>query len=228
MALVHFDYKVTQVYIRVVYFLMSIYKIEVKGKIDEKTRAVFFNHVTVTDGPAVWMIKPFRCIIASGVKKVPFFGKVVQFTRCIFVERSKTEGQSQLIMDAMQDHNMDYIALAPEGKTTQGNYMLAFRTGGFLTNEQVQPIVLRYHSLSFGCTGFHWSVGFRQFLWRTFSCPYTKLTINILPPLNSEEYLKASAQERAKMAQLSMANALGLKAIDQTSKEYFNAKAKKE
>jgi lysophosphatidylcholine acyltransferase / lyso-PAF acetyltransferase len=36
------------------------------------------------------------------------------------------------------------ILLFPEGTTTNGRYLLRFRTGGFIAGVPVQPIILRY------------------------------------------------------------------------------------
>jgi lysophosphatidylcholine acyltransferase / lyso-PAF acetyltransferase len=36
------------------------------------------------------------------------------------------------------------ILLFPEGTTTNGRYMLRFRTGGFIAGVPVQPIILKY------------------------------------------------------------------------------------
>jgi lysophosphatidylcholine acyltransferase/lyso-PAF acetyltransferase len=76
---------------------------------------------------------------------------------CIYVDRSKRPngtgtqpGASALVkqrMESMAAGRLPHarpMLLFPEGTTTNGQYMLQFRTGAFLAGAPLQPVIIRY------------------------------------------------------------------------------------
>lgn len=227
-----YGFMVARIYIRIVAWCLGISWVKRKGKRDPKARVYFFNHQSLLDGPLIWVYKPFRVVSTSGVKKVPFFGSILEAADTFFVDRSQSEGQSKIMSSLIEDKGSLALAMAPEGKTTKGHFMLDFRTGGFLTKQPFQPVTLRYHEfLAFAGVGHSWAVGgMLEFVWRTLCTPFTLVELHYLPLVEDEETLNLPPKEKALKCQLMMANDLGLLASDRSSRDIFtgsNADAKK-
>ena len=219
--LVDYGFFVTRIYIRIIYAALGLYKFNVTGEIDYEARAMAFNHQSILDGPGLFAILPFTVISMAEMKKVPFFGKVLKGEGAIFVDRSKNAGTAQYVIDQMNDLTKRHLALAPEGKTTKGYFLLKFHTGGFLTDKPVQPVSIQYKTyFAYGQAGHTWLVGgFLEFIWRALCVPCGSMNFHFLPTLKGEEYLKKSPQERALQCQLAIANDLGLLATNRSNKE---------
>jgi 1-acyl-sn-glycerol-3-phosphate acyltransferase len=208
-----------RVYMRIMYFCMGIYSIRRRGDIDKSARACAFNHQSLFDGPLLWMFHPFLVIGMIELKKIPLINRLLIAAPSVFVDRVKTEGLSAIMKSLLEDHSGMPLALAPEGKTTKGHFMLSFRTGGFLSKELIQPVTIRYHMYgAFGGATYAWIVGgFKEWLWRVFCVPFSIVEIHYLPVLEGEKYFSGTPKERALECQLIMANDLGVLASDRTA-----------
>ncbi|KAF8724365.1 hypothetical protein HU200_021397 [Digitaria exilis] len=51
---------------------------------------------------------------------------------------------TERVKEVCQDKNTPMMLLFPEGTTTNGDYLLPFKTGAFLASAPVQPVILRY------------------------------------------------------------------------------------
>ena len=212
---------ISQCTIRIAAFLMGIYKLEIKGEIDQNARVYLFNHQSILDGPLLFCIKGFTIISMIEMLKVPIFGRVLISADSVFVDRSKSSGTSSYITDAIKATKKRPVALSPEGKTTRGLYMLNFHTGGFLTDAEFQSVAIRYTTyLAYGKSGYTWCCGgFKEWIWRVFSTPCGKVTLTFLPPHTIEETKDMSPKQKAKMAHLEIANYLGVKAVSRSNVE---------
>lgn len=81
---------------------------------------------------------------------------------CLFVDRSKkgaaaasaasNGGVSALVKQRMADAaagrmpDARLLLLFPEGTTTNGMFMLPFKTGAFLAGVPLQPVIMKYHT----------------------------------------------------------------------------------
>ncbi|KAG6401001.1 hypothetical protein SASPL_137846 [Salvia splendens] len=71
---------------------------------------------------------------------------------CIYIHRelksSDFKGVSGVVTDRIREAYQDEFAprmiIFPEGTTTNGDYLLPFKTGAFLAKAPVQPVILRY------------------------------------------------------------------------------------
>jgi lysophosphatidylcholine acyltransferase/lyso-PAF acetyltransferase len=69
---------------------------------------------------------------------------------CIFVQRETGAGgagaavAARLAARAADPSAVPPLLLFPEGTTTNGAFLLPFKTGAFLTGHPVQPVLLRY------------------------------------------------------------------------------------
>ncbi|PWA92748.1 phospholipid/glycerol acyltransferase [Artemisia annua] len=86
------------------------------------------------------------------VGKLPLVGLISKCLGCVYVQReSKSpdfKGVSGVVNDrineSLQDKSAPMMMLFPEGTTTNGDYILPFKTGAFLSKAPVLPVILRY------------------------------------------------------------------------------------
>ncbi|CAN6360431.1 unnamed protein product [Urochloa humidicola] len=118
----------------------------------ERPGAVVSNHVSYVD-ILYHMSASFPSFVAKrSVARLPLVGLISKCLGCIFVQReSKTsdfKGVSGAVIEriqrAHQQKNAPMMLLFPEGTTTNGDYLLPFKTGAFLAKAPVQPVILRY------------------------------------------------------------------------------------
>lgn len=215
---------ITQCYIRVFAFCCGMFYIKVEGQFEPDTRMFCFNHQTLFDGPLIYIYKVFTVISMAEMLKVPLFGQILAAVDTVFIDRTKAAGASTYITEAIEQENRYPVALAPEGKTTQGKFLLKFHSGGFLTTKPFQTVTIRYTTYgTFGLVGYNWNVGgFGSFIYRILSIPFATVTISISKQHTTEEIKDMKPEERALLANLEIANKLGLKASDRTNTEAVN------
>lgn len=116
---------------------------------------VVSNHISWVD--ILWHIYAHPRSLPSFVAKqsvvnVPLAGFISKCFSCIYVERevkSRSDGGvAALIVERMKASVSDplspLVLLFPEGTTSNGRYLLPFKTGAFLAGTPVQPVVLQY------------------------------------------------------------------------------------
>eukprot|EP00252_Welwitschia_mirabilis_P019784 TRINITY_DN467_c0_g1_i1.p1 TRINITY_DN467_c0_g1~~TRINITY_DN467_c0_g1_i1.p1 ORF type:complete len:421 (-),score=57.46 TRINITY_DN467_c0_g1_i1:537-1799(-) len=114
--------------------------------------AIISNHVSYLD-ILYHMSASFPSFVAKrSVAKIPLVGLISKCLGCVYVQReSKTsdfKGVSGIVVERLQAAHSNKFApmmmLFPEGTTTNGEYLLPFKTGAFLAKTPVQPVILRY------------------------------------------------------------------------------------
>ncbi|XP_044475848.1 lysophospholipid acyltransferase LPEAT1-like isoform X2 [Mangifera indica] len=86
------------------------------------------------------------------VAKLPLIGLISKCLGCVYVQResksSDFKGVSGVVTERVQEAHKDKSApmmmLFPEGTTTNGDFLLPFKTGAFLARVPVLPVILRY------------------------------------------------------------------------------------
>lgn len=210
--------------IRTVLFLAGIVKINKYNEIDPEARAFVCNHITMMDIVNILYWIPFTIVGHDGLRGNPFIEICASVFDLLYIDRSKTQGATQQISDLAQDPTRLPVVVFPEGKITNGDAVLAFRTGIFVSGVPVQPIAICYRS---------WFPFFKgqqtpawlhnnifMYLYQLYSIPFMTLDIHFLKTIHTKGENSTPA-ERAIEAQLAIANTLGTKAIDRTNKEIF-------
>jgi hypothetical protein len=116
---------------------------------------------------------------------------------------------------------------------TNGESILKFHTGGFLTKQPVQPFTIRYWQ-SFVPKGWNTNAytepNFLLYAFGLLAMPWSVVTIDLLPVIYPGE--NETPEELATRAQLAIANSLMVKAVNRSSSEIFarrrEAKAKQQ
>ncbi|WVZ71390.1 hypothetical protein U9M48_019982 [Paspalum notatum var. saurae] len=114
--------------------------------------AIVSNHVSYVD-ILYHMSASFPSFVAKeSVSRLPLVGLISKCLGCIFVQRESKSSESKGVSGAVtervkevcRDKKTPMMLLFPEGTTTNGDYLLPFKTGAFLASVPVQPVILRY------------------------------------------------------------------------------------
>ncbi|XP_024530643.1 lysophospholipid acyltransferase LPEAT1 [Selaginella moellendorffii] len=114
--------------------------------------AIVSNHVSYLD-ILYHMSASFPSFVAKkSVAKLPLVGLISKCLGCVYVQResktSDTKGVSGIVSERLRaahsDPGAQIMLLFPEGTTTNGQHLLPFKTGAFLSQTPVLPVVLRY------------------------------------------------------------------------------------
>ncbi|TKY75135.1 Lysophospholipid acyltransferase LPEAT1 [Spatholobus suberectus] len=114
---------------------------------------IISNHVSYLD-ILYHMSSSFPSFVAKrSVARLPLVGLISKCLGCVYVQResksSDFKGVSAVVTDrireAHQNESAPLMMLFPEGTTTNGEFLLPFKTGGFLAKAPVLPVILRYH-----------------------------------------------------------------------------------
>ena len=199
------------------------------GKVDPDTRTFISNHLAFFDITMHILTVPIGVLGMSSLKSSIFVRHTAKMFDVCFVDRSKEGGGvTQQIIDWQRNKDRLPIVIFSEGKVTNGEGLLGFRTGGFLSDEKVQAMCVRYKMLFTpkGMATPAWLENdFRMYLYQLFSIPAMIVEVTVLPPLDLSG---KDPHERAKMVQLQMANYFGCRAYATTNKVVFTGKKKEE
>ncbi|PIA52539.1 hypothetical protein AQUCO_01000426v1 [Aquilegia coerulea] len=118
----------------------------------ERPGAIISNHVSYLD-ILYHMSSSFPSFVAKrSVAKLPLVGLISKCLGCVYVQRESKSSESkgvsgvvtERVLEAHQDNLAPMMMLFPEGTTTNGDYLLPFKTGAFLSKAPVLPVILRY------------------------------------------------------------------------------------
>ncbi|XP_061370661.1 lysophospholipid acyltransferase LPEAT1 isoform X3 [Gastrolobium bilobum] len=114
---------------------------------------IISNHVSYLD-ILYHMSYSFPSFVAKrSVAKIPLVGLISKCLGCVYVQRESKSSDfkgvsavvTERIREAYQNKSAPLMMLFPEGTTTNGDFLLPFKTGGFLAKAPVLPVILRYH-----------------------------------------------------------------------------------
>lgn len=200
------------------------------GELDPKSRILICNHIGFLD-PLCFVGRWKVTFMAK--KEFASIGVLRTLIDCIhplYVDRTKSCGATQQIKNHAENPNEWPLMIFPEGTIAGGDIMLRFHRGGFLTNCQLQPVVLRLITpLLPKRWNSHLWVGDSGLglLWQMLSMPFTICWIKWMTPIVAGEE-KGDPEQFAERTQLLMANELGVKAVDIGSDRLFHQKYRRQ
>ncbi|OMO87623.1 Phospholipid/glycerol acyltransferase [Corchorus capsularis] len=129
-------------------------KTEGTNQSEEKERpgAIISNHVSYLD-ILYHMSSSFPSFVAKrSVAKIPLIGLISKCLGCVYVQRESKSSDfkgvagvvTERVREAHQNKSAPMMMLFPEGTTTNGDFLLPFKTGAFLASAPVLPVILRY------------------------------------------------------------------------------------
>lgn len=217
-------HKVCKPTIRTVLFFSGFIWINVKGKRDPEARIFVCNHLTLIDIVSVLYQIPFSIVAHDGLRGNPFIENTGKIFDAMFVDRSAKTGFTQQIIENCENKDRLPLVIFPEGKISNGNAVLKFRTGAFVPDCVLQPVTLRYKMLFTpkGLMSPCWlQDNFLEYIFVLWSIPAMIMDFEFLPAIRMPG---AKPEDKAEAAQLEMANHFGTLAVDRTNKEIFQNK----
>lgn len=144
---------------------------------EDNNFTVISNHVSMID-PLLNMSENRTGFVAkSGIRDVPLVGPTTAALGSLFVDRVGGNGRvTQQLSRRQRDTSAPRLCVYPEGTTTNGRYILRFRTGAFVAGMPVLPVVIRYPYTRFSPT-------YDTIRWWKF------LVGLLMEPLNRVEYI---------------------------------------
>ncbi|KAK8864860.1 Lysophosphatidylcholine acyltransferase 2 [Tritrichomonas musculus] len=210
---------------RITLFAMGVVYIKRTGKVEKNTRTLLINHLTLFDITAAITFFDSSYLAMKSIKNNFIIKGANEIFNMIYVDRSKAgQGTTDVLRKVQNDYSLAPIVIFPEGKVTNGDGLLGFRTGAFINDTPLQPVTYRYKLwfCSRGLSTIAWVHPNDLFyVWQVFTIPFMTLEIDCLPQICFEGSNK-TPQEKAKEVELIMANHLGCLAVKQTNKEYFS------
>jgi 1-acyl-sn-glycerol-3-phosphate acyltransferase len=147
---------------------------------------------------------------------------ILELSQIIWIDRSVTGGVSALFAKSMDEVGKRPLMVFAEGTMTNGDSILKFRRGAFLTKHPIQPLALRYWQ-SFVPTGWNTNAyiepNFLKYLFGLLAMPWSLVTLDVLPVIIPGE--DETPDQLAVRTQLAIANHLKVKAINRSSDELF-------
>ena len=142
----------------------------------------------------------------------------------IYVNRSVHTGVSKIIVEHANNLKSNPVLIFPEATMNNGNHMLKFHRGPFISHQKVQPFCIRYCQplVPRGRNGYAWTAPtLNPYLFEILSMPFTFVSVDILDPISLDVEGKGYVDRFTTYAQLYMANHIGVKAITHSSNEIF-------
>ncbi|XP_040996562.1 lysophospholipid acyltransferase LPEAT1-like isoform X2 [Juglans microcarpa x Juglans regia] len=118
----------------------------------ERPGVIISNHISYID-ILYHMSSFFPSFVAKrSVGKLPLVGLISKCLGCVYVQRESKSSDfkgvsgavTERVEEAHQDKSAPIMMLFPEGTTTNGDFLLPFKTGAFLAKAPVLPVILRY------------------------------------------------------------------------------------
>eukprot|EP01117_Protostelium_nocturnum_P011921 TRINITY_DN4356_c0_g1_i3.p1 TRINITY_DN4356_c0_g1~~TRINITY_DN4356_c0_g1_i3.p1 ORF type:complete len:557 (+),score=121.33 TRINITY_DN4356_c0_g1_i3:487-2157(+) len=138
--------------VRLTLFILGFYYVRTVGKLAKSNEApiIVSNHISFID-PLLYFYQAFPCSVAKAeVGHTPFLGDVMK-ALCIMVDRSSKNSRENTLEAiatvAKRSYTNEFdrqVLIFPEGTTTNGNGVIAFKAGAFHPGLPVQPIALKY------------------------------------------------------------------------------------
>lgn len=212
--------------LRLALLSFGIVKINANGKLHEDSRTIVANHLSLIETLAILHQFPVAYLAASYLKEHPLVRKTAEVFEIVFVDREKNANVSKQLVDIAQDPSLLPVVIFPEGKVTNGDALVGFRTGAFISDTPVQAITVRFRQWL--CPKSMSTVSWNEDNWffycyQVYAIPFLTLDLNVLEPLNWKGK-ELTPAERAVQSELQIANALHTKPFAMTNKVLFEKK----
>ncbi|OVA18662.1 Phospholipid/glycerol acyltransferase [Macleaya cordata] len=118
----------------------------------ERPGAIISNHISYLD-ILYHMSSSFPSFVAKrSVAKLPLVGLISKCLGCVYVQRESKSAEfkgvsgvvTERVLEAHRNKHAPLMMLFPEGTTTNGEFLLPFKTGAFIAGTPVLPVILRY------------------------------------------------------------------------------------
>ncbi|OHS98446.1 Acyltransferase family protein [Tritrichomonas foetus] len=222
---------IASVAFRFLFFAFGHIHIKLNGKVDPEARIVIANHTALHDPFVIVCIRYITSVMKAELSQKKLYMPILECVDPIFVDRSKSTGVSQQIIDHADNFNRPPVLIFPEGTLNNGDVLLKFHRGAFLTPYKVQPFCIRYWQplVPKGWNTYAWTTNsIVEYIWGLVSMPpFSIIEVDALPSITMGNEGKGDIETCTLKAQLIMANHMKVKAVDRSSDEIFKHKKPK-
>ncbi|KAH0790586.1 Acyltransferase family protein [Histomonas meleagridis] len=223
----HFCYRLAVLGFRFLGFAFGILYVHCKGDVDPETRIFFANHTAFIDPFLACTTHYFSSVMKIELSRNKIAKLIYENAYPIYVDRSVSTGATHYIIERANDPSLPPILIYPEGTLTNGDCLLKFHRGAFLTHKKVQPISVRYWQpfVPKGWNTFAWTEpNIIKHFASLLSMPFSFVTIEYMEPITLDKEGEGDVEKFTNYAQLLLANKLGVKAVNRSSNEIFKIK----
>ncbi len=126
-------------------------RVVVSGALPSQTLMLVANHISWVDPWVINSVVPVRFVAKSEVRSYPLIGWLAKQCGVVFIERARRKDAARVAGEGAKVLNEgDCFCVFPEGTTTDGTYVLPFKSSllqaAVETNVDILPIALRYLS----------------------------------------------------------------------------------
>ena len=205
------------------------FRVRVHGRPEQPaTRVLVSNHVSWVDILVACSLEAPSFIAKEGVRAVPVVGLLASsLFRCVFVSRGENgeasaaasgsaaaaaSGSATAAVRARLEELRDGGGSAPplwvfpEGTTSNGAFLLPFKSGAFLASSEVQPVLLHYAVQDGGFSPAYESVETARSIFLVLSQLFNSVEVTYLPvcsPSKGEQPAAYAERVRGEMLQAS-------------------------
>jgi len=155
--------------------------------------------------------------------KLPLFGTLVRAVQPVLVvrddETSRQSALGQIQHRVSHASRWPQLNVFPEGTSTNGQCLIMFKVGAFLSGTPVQPVTIRYTNNWNTYTNTESSAGYFKVLWLTLCQFWSVIEVDYLPVYVPSRQEKADAKFFARNVRALMAEKLGLPCTEHTFRD---------
>lgn len=182
-------------------------------------------HSTFFDVLAVAVMDAPSVVAKAGVAQVPGWGKLVQMTQPILVDRSDPNSRHNTIKqitdraEGAENPGWQQVLIFPEGTCTNRSSLITFQCGAFYPGVAVQPVVIRYDN-EWDTVSWTWEgPGALQVLLTSLTQFYVNLSVEFMPVYQPNQQEVKDPKLFANNVRQVMADRLG---VPTTNSNFFD------
>lgn len=120
---------------------------------DAMGTTIVSNHSSLADPCLLAYLFAPSFVAKSQVNSIPGVGRVGAAQHAFYIDRlhgtrmsvaQRIANRQKMLQEASPPGILPSVAIFPEGTTTNGDYLLKFRTGAFIAGTPVLPVLIRY------------------------------------------------------------------------------------
>ncbi|KAK7862613.1 hypothetical protein R5R35_005649 [Gryllus longicercus] len=209
--------------VRAVFACGGFWRVRVKGRRAAAAEApvlALAPHSSFCDALPVVCLGAPSVVAKAETGKLPFFGKLINYTQPVYVWREDPDSRQKTIREivdrATSPLDWPQVLIFPEGTCTNRSCLITFKPGAFYPGVPVQPVCIRYPNKLDTVTWTWEGPGALKLLWLTLTQVHSSCEIEFLPVYHPDARERADPKLFASNVRRLMARALGVPVSDYT------------
>ena len=205
--------------IRCILFGFGIVYVKTDGRLDHASRFVIANRIGLLDAFVILIFQDLSVPVDVEYRSFRPLQLLLDCVDPVYVNFRNAQQCRHKIYNTVNDFTNPPVLVFPEGEASRacGEVLTKFHKTAFATPYKIQPITMRYHMLGVPKGWNTYAYRGEQlvsYFWRLISMPPSVLSLHFLPTMRIDSDGKSDIATFANAAQLSMANFMGVQAVD--------------